>query len=413
MGKPLFVMHPSTKAWRISLCDLEFGPEETAAANRVLANQWLSMGPETQGFEAEFASHLEVKHAIAVANGTVALHLAFLASGVGPGDGVIQPAVNFVASANMTKAVGASPLFGDIASLAEPILSPEGVEEVIARTARKLTAPKPKAVVLIHYGGYLRHAVEWKELCQRHGLLLIEDACHAVGAQSDSGSAGAIGDIGCFSFFSNKNIATGEGGMITTNRDDLAAKIRHLRSHGMTSLTWDRHRGHAATYEVVAHGYNARMDDLRAAIGREQLRKLPRINQRRRELVQLYWEKLAPLEQAGWTLAYRQLFQQQTAAKSFGDELSTSCHLMTAVAPDPETRWACAEALGKAGIQTSLHYPFIPGFSVFKDVPEWVPLDKSRAFCQRVLTLPLCPRLTTENVEEIAQRIIEVSDRRA
>src|SRR5262249_13410538 len=148
----------------------------------------------------------------------------------------------------------------------------------------------------MHYGGNLCRMAELTELCQDRGLALIEDACHAVGARFyDAGRrpphgamAGSIGDISAFSFFSNKNIASGEGGMVVTNRDDLADRVRLLRSHGMSSLTWDRHNGHASSYDVVMNGYNYRFDDLHAALGRVQLAKLTRNNERRRRLLEAY-----------------------------------------------------------------------------------------------------------------------------
>jgi dTDP-4-amino-4,6-dideoxygalactose transaminase len=444
--------------WRIPLSDLDFGPEEAAAAQRVLQNKWLSMGPETKAFEEEFAAFIGTKHAIAVSNGTAALHLALLALRMGPGDAVIQPAVNFVAAGNMTKAVGATPVFADINSLDEPTISPESISARLSTINSPSSTVRPKAVIVMHYGGYLCRMAEIRSLCQEHGLALIEDACHAVGARyrlgpqdhqttglRDQGitAAGNLGDIGCFSFFSNKNLVTGEGGMLTTNRDDIADKVRKLRSHGMSTLTWDRHRGHAATYDVLAHGYNYRLDDLRSALGREQLKKLERNNQRRRELTALYWEKFAPLEQRGWALPYRRKGRGEGRGAPHPDPLlraemehggsqppfpgssagqlssglsssspdspspisllrSSSAHLMAVVAPDTDTRWRCAETLKAAGIQTSLHYPFVPGFAAFRASRADYALPNSAAFCPRVITLPLYPTMTEAQVEAVS-----------
>ena len=435
--------------WHIPLSDLDYGPEEEAAVMRVLKSKWLSMGPETKAFEEEFAASVGTKHAIAVSNGTAALHLAFLALGIGPGETIIQPAVNFVASANMTKAVGATPVFADINSLDEPTISPESISHLLSSISVPGSAPRPKAVVGMHYGGYFCRMAEIRSLCQEHGLALIEDACHAVGARcaltSDlrpptSASAGSLGDIGCFSFFSNKNLVTGEGGMVTTNRDDIANKVRNLRSHGMSTLTWDRHRGHAATYDVLAHGYNYRLDDLRSALGREQLKKLEHNNQRRRELTALYWRNLEPLEERGWVLPFRRKVMQDgrgaahpdplpraereeggsqppsststagplsSGPSSSSPDLPSSCaaHLMTVVAPDTETRWRFAETLKAAGIQTSLHYPFIPGFAAYRERGEQGPLLNSAEFCQRVITLPLYPTMTEAQVETVCEAL--------
>src|SRR5690242_20643065 len=259
------------------------------------------MGPEVAAFEEEFARFSGARHAIAVANGTAALHLAYLGVGLGQGDEVLQPAINFVAAANLTVELGCKPIFADISALDEPTLAPAQIE-------LKVT-PATRAVVVMHYGGYACRMDEISEMCTRRGLLLIEDACHAIGARyagSGNGSSGTmlglLGDVGCFSFFSNKNLATGEGGMVVTNRDDVAAKVRSLRSHGMTSMSWDRHRGHASSYDVVAHGYNYRLDEVRAALGRAQLAKLDKNNRRRGELVAAYREGLGDLR--GWTVPF-------------------------------------------------------------------------------------------------------------
>ena len=228
--------------WKYTLSEPVLGDEEKAAVLSCLESGWLSMGPNTQAFEKRFSELTGAKHAIAVANGTAALHLAMAALEIGSSakDEVIQPSINFVAAANMTKAVGAKPVFGDIVALDEPTISPEEIE-------RRIT-PNTKAVVVMHFGGYPARMAEILKICEAHGLPLIEDACHAPLYRMDDfgGRAlGTLGAVGCFSFFSNKNMTTGEGGMVTTDDDALAAKIRNLRSHGMTSLSWDRHHAPA------------------------------------------------------------------------------------------------------------------------------------------------------------------------
>ena len=401
--------------WQIPLSDLDYGAEETAAAQRVLQGKWLSMGPETRAFEEEFAAMVGVGHACAVSNGTAALHLALLALGVGPGDEVIQPAVNFVAAANMTRAVGAVPVFEEIVGLEEPTLDPAGIERAIT--------PRTKAVIVMHYGGYFCRMAAIREICNRHHLALIEDACHAVGARlpvtpasesrpGESWGAGAWGDVGCFSFFSNKNLVTGEGGMVTTRRDDVNEKIRHLRSHGMSTLTWDRHRGHAASYDVLVHGYNYRIDDLHAALGREQLKKLDRNNRRRRLCTAMYWKRLDGLEARGWILPFKHRMRLEDGrCETAGQCLESVCHLLPVVAPDAGVRWRCAGELKSAGIQTSLHYPFIPGFTGFAYLESRQKLNTSAAFCQRVLTLPLFPTMTESQVQTVCETLVAAATR--
>ena len=199
------------------------------------------------------------------------------------------------------------------------------------------------------------------QLCRKRGLALIEDACHAVGARfHDAGHrpphgvmAGSIGDISAFSFFANKNMTSGEGGMVVTNRDDLAQRVRLLRSHGMSLPTWDRHKGHANTYDVVTNGYNYRFDELHAAVGRAQLTKLLHNNERRRRLLEAYRDSLQLL--SGWTMPFADLIDY------------SSGHLMVVVAPTPEIRNKAVNALREARIQSSLHYPCVPDFSAFRD----------------------------------------------
>ncbi len=372
--------------WQIPLSDLDYGAQEEAAVLRVLRSKWLSMGPEVLAFEQEFAQFVGVKHTIAVSNGTAALHLAYLALGLGPEDEVIQPAINFVAAANMAVAVGATPLFADIEGEHQPTIDPADIERGITQ--------RTKAVVVMHYGGYLCRMDEIRAICERHGLALIEDACHAIGARYlapqrqllHGRMAGSLGDIACFSFFSNKNLATGEGGMVATNRDDLAERVRLLRSHGMTTLTWDRHRGHASSYAVASHGYNYRLDELRAALGRVQLEKLEHNNHLRRQLTLAYRRHLGAL--SDWTVP-------------FADYRSESAyHLMVVVAPDERLRDRVRQSLKEARIQTSLHYPCVPDFEAFAQF-RMGDVETSRSFARRALTLPLFPGMTESQVEAI------------
>jgi dTDP-4-amino-4,6-dideoxygalactose transaminase len=243
---------------------------------------------------------------------------------------------------------------------------------------------------------------EIQAICQKYGLALIEDACHAVGARYlDSQSrvphgnmVGNLGDIACFSFFSNKNLATGEGGLVATNRDDLAERLRLLRSHGMTTLSWERHKGHASSYDVILHGYNYRLDELRAALGRVQLKKLKRNNSRRQQLVSAYQQHLTPL--SGWTVPF---------SDYFGD---SAYHLIVIVALDKETRTHVVKTLKEAGIQTSLHYPCLPDFTAFRHLTSH-DLEQSRLFAQGVITLPLFPTMTLDQVEQVCSHIYEPS----
>ena len=202
--------------------------------------------------------------------------------------------------------------------------------------------------------------------------------------------AGRLGDICCFSFFSNKNLATGEGGMVVTDNDELAQRIRLLRSHGMTSLSWDRQRGHASSYDVVVEGFNYRSDELKAALGRVQLRKLRENNARRGRLLDRYRQRLNALP--GVTLL---------RPKAEGE---SAFHLMVVVMPSAAARAQAAQALRDARIQTSMHYPLVPGFHALA-AHGGDHLDKSRTFAERALTLPLFPTLGEDAVDEVCERM--------
>jgi dTDP-4-amino-4,6-dideoxygalactose transaminase len=377
--------------WRVPLSDLDYGPEEEAAVLRVLRSRWLSMGPEVQAFEQEFAEFIGARHAFAVANGTAALHLAYVALGLEPGDEIIQPAVNFIAAANMTMAVGARPVFADIVGLEEPTIDPADIERRVS--------PRTRAVVVMHYGGYPCRMAEIAAVCRQHNLALIEDACHALGARYEDAHGrrphgrmvGALGDIACFSFFTNKNLAVGEGGMVVTDRDDLAERVQRLRSHGMTTLTWDRHKGHASSYDVVCHGYNYRSDEIRAALGRVQLDKLATNNHRRAQHVTEYRRALSNV--ADWIIPF---------VTWRGPSAS---HLMVAVAPDPAARERAANDLRAAGVQTSLHYPCVSDFTAFTGHSR-NGLPVSRQFASRAITLPLYPGMSSAAVEHVCEPLV-------
>lgn len=379
-------------SWNIPLSDLDYDQEEMDAVARVLRSKWLSMGPEVESFEREFAALQGAGYALAVSSATAGLHLAFLAAEIGPGNEVIQPALNFVAAANMTVACGATPIFADVISLTEPTIDPANVADLIT--------PRTKAVVVMHYGGNLCRMAELLTLCRKQNAFLIEDACHAVGARyhdalgrpPHGSMAGSIGELGTFSFFANKNIVTGEGGMVVTNREDLAAKVRLLRSHGMTSLTWDRHRGHASTYGVISHGYNYRLDELHGALGRVQLKKLSGNNERRRKLLHSYKSAMNSLN--GWVMPFRESIQ------------TSAGHLMVAVAPTAKARDEAVNRLRMAGVQSSMHYPCIADFAAFA---QWrtQPLPISRQFASRAITLPLYPTMSEKDTTKVCDFVGE------
>ena len=372
---------------RIPLSDLDYGPEEENAVLDVIRRRWLTMGSVTQEFERAFSDFVGVKHAWAVSNGTQALHLACLAVGIGPGDEVIVPSLTFVATANAVLYTGADVRFADIISASDLNVSPDEIVKQIT--------PRTKAILVVHYGGYPCRMPEIMEIARRHHLAVIEDAAHAPGATLEGRALGTWGDVGCFSFFSNKNLATGEGGMVVTNRDDIAEVTKTLRSHGMTTLTWDRHRGHAHTYDVVALGYNYRMDEIRAALGLVQLRKLAGNNARRSAIARRYREGLRNPALSGIEVP-------------FGDARGIPAHhIFPILLPGGVDRDAFMDAMRKAGVQTSIHYPPIHRFTYYLQRAPEVSLPITEAVASREVTLPLYPMLRDEDISYILSVLCE------
>lgn len=369
--------------WRVPLSDIDFDEAESLAVEKVLKSRWLTMGKVTQEFETSFAAHVQAKHAIAVTNATAALHLACLALGLGPGDEVIVPSLTFVATANAVRYVGATPVFADIVSDDNLNISPESIKASMT--------PRTRAIIVVHYSGYPCDMESILSIAKQNGLFVIEDAAHAVGSELNGRHLGTWGDIGCFSFFSNKNMTTGEGGMMTTDSDELAQKLNRLRSHGMTSLTWDRHKGHAYSYDVVDLGYNYRIDEIRAAIGLVQLSKVERNNERRRSLTQVYRDALQELAPQ-----VNVPFQNHVG--------KTSAHIMPVLLPKDTKRQDFIESMKGNGIQTSIHYPPIHTFTSYKDDMVWnLPITEDIA--QREITLPLYPAMSNDDVIVVVSAI--------
>jgi dTDP-4-amino-4,6-dideoxygalactose transaminase len=373
---------------RIPLSDLDYGEEEEAAVMDVLRSRWLTMGEVTQAFEKEFAAMLGVKYAFGVSNGTHALHLACLALGIGAGDEVIVPSLTFVATANAVLYTGAEVRFADVIGPEDLTISPESIEGQIT--------PHTKAILVMHYGGYPCHMSEIMQIAHAHNLLVIEDAAHAPGATLEGHSLGAWGDAGCFSFFSNKNLAVGEGGMVVTDREDVAEKIRFLRSHGMTTLTLDRHKGHAYTYDVVALGNNFRIDEIHSALGLVQLRKLQVNNARRRAITRLYRQGLGKPGFEGLQIPFDMQFGQP------------SCHIFPVLIPAGVNRQVFMEAMRNQGVQTSIHYPPIHSFKYYSQLYPGISLPVTEHVAAREVTLPLYPKMGDEDVEFVISAVKEL-----
>ncbi|NNG45149.1 DegT/DnrJ/EryC1/StrS family aminotransferase [Pseudoalteromonas sp. NEC-BIFX-2020_002] len=370
--------------YKIPLFKLNFDEAETHSVVKTLENQWLSMGPQCVEFEDTFAQMSGAKRGVSIANCTAALHLALMALDVKEGDEVIVPSLTFVATANCVRYVGATPVFADITSLEDLTIS-------VADIKRKIT-PKTKAVIPMHFAGYGANMEAIMSIAKEHDLKVIEDACHGPLSEYHGKKLGSIGDVGCFSFFSNKNISTGEGGMLITNSDEIADKIKLLRSHGMTTMSYQRATGHATTYDVVSNGFNYRMDDLRAGIGLAQLKKLPADLEKRSQVRKWYLEALEGIE--GITIPFEDRHE------------FSSNYVMPIVLDnaDDTRRDSIRERLHSCGIQTSVHYPAAHRFSVFQEyVAGELPLTEYVTDAE--LTLPMYAALSKEEVSYIAESL--------
>ena len=379
-----------TKPEKIPLTDLKLGKEEVAAVAAVLRSGWLSMGPKTAEFEQRLQEFLGVKHAFAVANGTAALHLACESLGLKEGDEVLCPALTFVATANAILYTGARPVFIDING-------PHDLNLSVADAAAKVTE-RTRAIMVLHYGGYPCDLDGVRALAAKYNLKIIEDCAHAPGAVYPSPDGpqmvGTIGDVGCFSFFANKNMTTGEGGMVVTGDAGLAEKIRIRRSHGMTTLTWDRHKGHSFSYDVVARGYNYRLDEMRAALGLMQLQKLKERNNQRRRLTSAYHERLRDLPQLELP------FLQAPTGSAY--------HLLPILLKGRIKRPEFMASLAKQGIQSSVHYPPIHCFSHYRQM--WPPLFQhnlpiTEEVASREVSLPLYPTMSMAQLKHVVKSI--------
>jgi dTDP-4-amino-4,6-dideoxygalactose transaminase len=373
---------------QLPLFDLRLRQRDLDAVAETLRSGWLTMGPRTQAFEEAFAAQLGARHAVAVSSCTAALHLAYLAAGVGPGDEVVVPSFTFAATASAAVYCGARPVFADILSREQPSLDPADVE-------RRITA-RTKAVCVVHYAGYgAAETVALRELCDAHGLPLIEDVAHAPSATLHGRKLGTFGLAGAFSFFSNKVLSVGEGGLLCTDSDEVAALARSYRSQGMTSGTWDRHSGRTDTYDVVGLGYNYRLDEPRAALALSRLEGLEEDIARRRELTMRYRELLAGVPD---------LFVPFTGSQ-VGD---SSAYVMPIMLREDGRQGDVAQRLRERGIQTSIFYPSIHRFTAYRERFPEVSLPVTELASTTELTLPLFPHLTFEDQDRVVQALAEV-----
>ena len=371
--------------------------DEIQAVVETLRSGWITTGPRAAEFEGRFAAYTGAAHAVALSSATAGLHLALIAAGVGPGDEVILPVYTFTACAHVVVHLGATPVFVD-SSPDDLNIDPACVERAVTR--------RTKAVMAVHFAGQPCRMDELLALAAARGLFLLEDAAHAVGARYRGRMVGGIGDATAFSFYATKNLTTGEGGMLTTNREDVAETALLYALHGMSRDAWKRYgRGAAWYYEVVAPGYKYNMSDIQAALGLGQLARLEERNARRAALARRLTDALAGCD--------------AVETPSVRPEIEHAWHLYTIRLRAGALRIDRAqfiEELAARGIGASVHFiplhlqPFYR--ETFGTRAGSFPVAESAY--ERLISLPLYPRMTEGDVDRVAEAVrdIAVRDRR-
>jgi len=364
---------------KIPIAKPNLGREEEEAVKEVLESGFLVQGEKTKKFEQKFAEYIGVEHAIAVANGTIALDVTLKALKLGPGDEVITSAFSFVSSGNCILFQRAKPVFADI--------NPRTFNIDPSDVAEKITA-KTKALIPVHIFGQPAEMDALKEIAEDKGIAVVEDAAQAHGAEYKGQKAGSLGDVGCFSFYATKNMTTGEGGMITTNDQKLARKARLLRNHGQS------HKYHHDTL-----GYNYRMTEFCAAIGSVQLKKLDEINEKRRENAKLLTNGIRKFH--GLTPPYVE------------KDVKHVFHQYVVRVEDnyPRDRGELADRLTEKGVGVAVHYP-IP---IYRQ-PLYLELGygekmcpNTEESCRRVLSLPVHPLVGKKDIKYMVDALKNIS----
>ena len=351
--------------------------DEVVAA---LKSGWITTGPRTKDFEKRITKYCGNKSTLCLNSATAGLEIMLRWFGVGEGDEVIVPAYTYCATANVVIHCGATPVFVDINGMESPHISLEDA-------ASKCT-PRTKAVILMHYAGYMVDRAAWREFAEKRGILLIEDAAHAAGAEG----VGTIGHATAFSFYGNKNMTTAEGGAVFAQDPGVLERIRQMRGHGMTTGTFQRLSSSISSYDVTCLGFNYRMDELRAAIGLVQLRHLAAWNEQRRKLTLHYRRRLADTC-PGVTVPFASLRNSVITASSH--------HVMPVVLPPGTVRQHIVDELRAAGVQTTIHYPPAHMFTYYSERFPGVSLKITEEYSRRELTLPLHPKMDQLDIEKV------------
>lgn len=365
----------------------DISEDDIEAVAEVLRSNWLTTGPTVGTFEEAFAEFSGAAEAVAVSNGTAALHAAMHAAGVGPGDEVIVTPMTFAASANAAVYVGARPVFADV----EPdtlLIDPEAVEDAVTERTR--------AIVAVDYAGQPCDYDRLRDLCDRHGLTLIADACHAPGATYKGRSVGTLADLSTFSLHPVKHFTAGEGGLVTTDDPEMATRMRTFRNHGITSDHRQREAQGSWFYEMVDLGYNYRITDFQCALGVSQLRKLPEWVERRREIARQYDTAFAAMP------AVTPLVVRPGVESAY--HLYVVRFDMDAIALSKADLFA---ALRTEGIGVNVHYIPVHLHPYYRERFETGPglCPVAEAAYEEIITLPVFPGMTDADVQDVVKAV--------
>ncbi len=373
----------------IKIFESDFDNKELNAAKAVIKSGWLTNGEVTKNFEKKIESIFLKKRAnvTAVSSCTAALHLALIDSKIGRGDEVIVPALTFVSDFNVVKAVGAKPILCDVSSFKEWSPSLKDIKKVVTK--------KTKACILVHFAGIpCKDIFKIKKFCETKKIILIEDVAHAPGASISGEPCGSIGDYGTFSFYSNKNFSTGEGGAISSKKNSKV--LKRIRSHGMTSSTLDREKGRVFSYDVSEIGLNYRIDEIRAALGIEQINKFKIKNKKRRDILLAYLDDLPD----------KIITPHKYAVES--KIINSVDHIMPILLPSESNKEKVINSLKKQNIQTTMHYPAPWRFSAYKKefLKSMNPVTDE--ITAREITLPLHTLMTQKDARKVCFELKKV-----
>ncbi len=365
---------------KIDLTRVDITEKEFEAVSRVLDSNWLSLGKENQLFEEEFSIYIQKKYAISVSSCTAALHLALLACNIEKDDEVIVPTYTYAATVHAVCYVGARPVFMDIASDCDFNIDANKIE--------KLINSKTKAIIVVHFAGYPVDMDRVNVIARKYNLVVIEDCAHAIGGEYKTKKLGSLSDVSCFSFFANKNLVTGEGGMVVTDNENIAMKVRNLRTHGV--LRNDKTNRDGFEYDIINLGYNYKLTEMQAAIGRCQLAKVDRNRKKRKMVRNMYVDRLHTI--ADITIPFEE----------YDDK--SGLHVLPILIDSKIDRQILRNRLAADGIGTTIHYKPVHEFSLYKKMFN-CSLPIAEKISKKEITLPFYPMMNEDEIDYVVNSL--------